>query len=86
MAVITKQAQYAESKLYQLLFNAIHVIKRSVSSQLQILVYRYSRLSLSRSRWDSLKHFEISVLQHIRCVELRKMPTEQSNFTNEHVI
>ena len=46
----------------------------------------YSRLSLSRSRRDPLKYFEISVLRHIRCAELRKTPNEQPNFTNEHVI
>ena len=46
----------------------------------------YSRLSLSRSRRDPLKNFEISVLRHIRFAELRKIPTEQPNFTNEHVI
>ena len=46
----------------------------------------YSRLSLSRSRRDPLKHFEISVLRHIRFAELRKIPIERSNFTNEHVI
>ena len=33
---------------------------------------KYSRLSLSRSRMDPLKHFEISVLRHIRFAELRK--------------
>ena len=48
--------------------------------------YLHSRLSLSRSRRDPLKHFEISVLRHIRCSELRKIPNEQQNFTNEHVI
>ena len=32
----------------------------------------YSRLSLSRIPRDSLKHFEISVLRHIRFAELRK--------------
>ena len=48
--------------------------------------FTYSRLSLSRSRRDPLKHFEISVLRHIRCVELRTIPIEQPNFTNEHVI
>ena len=46
----------------------------------------YSRLSLSRNRRDSLKHFEISVLRHIRFAELRKIPMEQTNFTNKHVI
>ena len=46
---------------------------------------KYSRLSLSRSRRDPLKHFEISVLRHIRCAVLRKTK-EQPNYTNEHVI
>ena len=46
----------------------------------------YSRLSLSRSRKDPLKHFEISVLRHIRFAELREIPNEQLNFTHEHVI
>ena len=49
-------------------------------------ILKYSRLSLSRSRRDPLKHFEISVLRHIRGAELRKIPTEQPNFTNEHAI
>ena len=44
----------------------------------------YSRLSLSRSRMDRLKHFEISVLRHIRFTEPRKIPIELPNFTNEH--
>ena len=46
----------------------------------------YSRLSLSRNRRDPQKHFEISVLRHIRFVALRKTPNEQPKFTNEHVI
>ena len=33
---------------------------------------KYSRLSLSRIPRDSLKYFEISVVRHIRFVELRK--------------
>ena len=37
-------------------------------------------------RRDPLKHFEISVLRHIKCAELRKISIEQPNFTNEHVI
>ena len=41
---------------------------------------------VSRSRRDPLKHFEISVLRHIRFAELRKIPIEQPNFTNEHVV
>ena len=47
---------------------------------------KYSRLSLSRSRRDHPKHFEISVLRHIRFAELRKITIEQPNFTNEHAI
>ena len=46
----------------------------------------YSRLSLSRSRRDPLKHFEISALRHIRCAELSKIPIEQPNLSNENVI
>ena len=46
----------------------------------------YDRLLLSRSRRDPLTHFEISILQHIRFAELRKIPIEQPNFTNEYVI
>ena len=33
----------------------------------------YNRLSLSRNLRDSTKHFEISVLRHIRFAELRKL-------------
>ena len=51
-----------------------------------VFITKYSRLSLSRMRRDPLKYFEISVLRHIRCAELRKIPVEQPNFTNEHVI
>ena len=45
----------------------------------------YSRLSLSRSQRDHLKDFKISVLRHIRFAELRKIPIEPPNFTDEHV-
>ena len=62
----------------------LHVICTMHSHNLN--VFRYSRLSLSRSRRDPLKHFEISVLRHIRFAELKKIPTEEPNFTNEHVI
>ena len=41
------------------------------------LFINYSRLPLSRSRRDPLKHFEISVLRHIRCAELRKIPKKK---------
>ena len=40
----------------------------------------YSRLSLSRSPRDSMKHFEISELRHIRFAELRK-----KNKSNTHI-
>ena len=46
----------------------------------------YSQLSLSQSQRDPLKHFKLSVLRHIRFAELRKIPIEQPNFTNEQVI
>ena len=46
----------------------------------------YSGLSLSRNRRDPQKHFEISVLRHIRLVVLRKKQFEQPNFTNDFVI
>ena len=39
-----------------------------------------------RSQRDPLKNFEISLLRHIRFAELRKIPIELPNFTNEHVI
>ena len=56
------------------------------SWNLHIALIKYSRLSLSRSRRDPLKHFEIAVLRHIRFAEMRKIPIEQPNFTNEYVI
>ena len=48
---------------------------RLMTSHLRI----YSRLSLSRSRRYPLKHFEISVLRHIRFAALRKIPIKQPN-------
>ena len=36
------------------------------------LIMKYSRLPLSRIPRDSLKHFEISVLRHIRVERVRK--------------
>ena len=41
-----------------------------------------STLVISKSKG----HFEISVLRHIRCAKLRKIPIEQPSFSNEHVI
>ena len=61
-------------------------IQSTLGISKSIIISNYRRLSLSRSRMDPLKHFEISVLRHIRCAELRKIPIEQPNFTNEHVI
>ena len=40
----------------------------------------YSRLPLSRNQRDSMKHFEISVLRHIRFVELRKTINRTTTF------
>ena len=47
---------------------------------------KYSRLSLSRNRREPQKHFEISILRHIRFVVLRKKQFEQPNFPNDYVI
>ena len=57
---------------------------RLVSAEL--FPWKYSRLSLSRNRRDHHKHFEISVLRHIRFVILREKQFEQPNFTNDYVI
>ena len=46
----------------------------------------HNRLSLSPNRRDPLKHFEISVLRHIKFVVLGKKQFEQANFTNDYVI
>ena len=40
----------------------------------------YSRLSLSQSPRDSLKHFKISVPRHIRFAELRKTLNRTTTF------
>ena len=50
------------------------------------LVSMYSQLSLSRSRRDHLKHFEISVLRHIRYAKLSKIQIEQPNFSNKNYV
>ena len=63
-----------------------HVPHKNLSFEKFHLNTEYSRLSLSRSRRDPLKHFEISVLRNIRIAEFRKNSIEQPNFTNEHVI
>ena len=50
---------------------------------LECPLYNYSRLPLSRNPKDSMKHFEISVLRHIRFEELRKTinPTTTFKYT-----
>ena len=49
------------------------VIRRErMSQKYKKTIYRYSRLSLSRIQRDSLKHFEISALRHIRVERVRK--------------
>ena len=53
---------------------------RFVDVAFPILFYLYSRLSLSRNPRDSMKHFEISVLRHIRFVELRKTINRTTTF------
>ena len=78
--------KYVEFKKYILHVKLTVYYTVSFTCNIYFLNPTYSRLSLSRSRRDPLKHFEISVLRHIRFAELRKIPTEQSNFTNEHVI
>ena len=47
-------------------------IEEKAISFAEVSIIKYSRLSLSRSRRDRLKHFEISVLRHIRFVVVRK--------------
>ena len=41
---------------------------------------KYSRLSLYGNPRDSMKHFEISVLRHIRFMELRKTINRTTTF------
>ena len=83
---ITEQIPNGACKLTTLAATATrrHLSEASVYNHADFI--KYSRLSLSRSRRDRPKHFEISVLRHIRFAEMRKIPNEQPNFTNEHVI
>ena len=69
-----------------LLVESTFVLWQSFFQEKVTIQIKYSRLSLSRSRRDPLKHFELSVLRHIRLAELRKIPIEKLNFTKEHVI
>ena len=76
--------QSAEQSMLQWFSGQSGGDKKWSNNILQIV--KYSRLSLSRSRRDNHKHFEISVLRHIRFVILRKKQFEQRNFTNDYVI
>ena len=64
--------------------NTGHSIK-SLNHSLQTKT-KYSLLWLSRNLRDHHKHFEISILRHIRFVILRKKQFEKRNFTNDYVI
>ena len=73
-------------------FTFMHGLKKSisiVSNNREIrrccFAYNYSRLSLSGNRRDPQKHFEISVLRHVRSVVLREKQFDQPNFTNDNV-
>ena len=46
--------------------------ERSATPASLVRIINYSRFSLSRNPRDSMKHFEIPVLRHIRFAELRK--------------
>ena len=62
---------FAKNKINAYSFFIVIIIYQSYRKY-----FIYSRLSLSRSRRDPLKHFELSVLRHIRFAELRKIPIE----------
>ena len=68
------------------LYSHFFISQTLVSGRTLLYQVIYSRLLLSRNRRDPLKHFEISVLQHIRFVVLRKKQFKQPNFTNDYVI
>ena len=46
--------------------------------------YILSTLVISKSKGPA-ETLRVSVLRHIKCAELRKIPNEQPNFTDEHV-
>ena len=53
----------------------------SIGKEKRIVLFLvYSRLSLSRTPRDSIKHFEISVLRHIRFAEMRKTINRTTTF------
>ena len=49
------------------------------------IMFRYSRLSLSRSPRDCMKQFEISVPRHIRFAELRKTINRTTTFNRMYL-
>ena len=95
---LSRTTAYLEEKIWSLFKhrnltsgNKILWIRGEIAPQEQFLPFPtifsiYSRLSLSRNRRDHHKHFEISVLRHIRFVILRKKQFEQPDFTNDYVI
>ena len=68
---------YAMKKYFHSNERDCHVVIITITLYYFIIAFQmYSHLSLSQSRRDPLKHFEISVLRHITFAELRKI---QSN-------
>ena len=87
----TNRAPFFVIYLLLLLFVILVRVRTFVTSSLLLcfpgqnsIFYIQSTLVISKSK-GPLKHFEISVLRHIRCAELRKIPIEQPSFTSEHV-
>ena len=58
--------------LNRLVFVMVDHFQKGLSMQKKTTTNKYSQLSLSRTPRDSMKHFEISVVRHIRFTELRK--------------
>ena len=76
-----------ENRILQKLFPFVKVEEnRQVFPDTLIYTCIYSQFSLSRSRRDPLKNFEISVLRLIRFAELRKIQIKPPNFTNKYVV
>ena len=91
MPAVVQQPSYictGRQKLQKALIIIILMLTplRREAKMTELQRYMYSQLSLSPNERDPLKHLEISVLQHIRFAELRKIHIEQPNFTNKYVI
>ena len=81
--------QFSRSRLQRnipLLIMSVRLLYPFIHSISGLLNFNCSRLLLSRNWRNPLKHFEISVLRHIRFVVLRKKQFEQPNFTIDYVI